>query len=123
MIARTLRTAAEWLRNRRHRRRKLGAMAAATRADRTARRLDLLRQAARHRVEARRLFAEAQAVKCFAERHSLYCQRLATECRADACYAQAGGDAVSAAAHTVDAEDYERRAGLPVPVDAAHAPA
>lgn len=124
-MIRALRHLSEWLRNRQHER-ELDALAAAIRADREARQLEWLRQADAHRIEARRLFAEAQAVECFAERHSLYCQALAAECRGEACHALAGGDAESAAQHTMEAAGYDLRAGAPMPVptqpaEAAHA--
>lgn len=123
MIA--LRTLAEWWRNRRATRQHAAA-AALLRAEREARQMELLRHAARHRTDARRLFAEAQAVEDFRERYSLYCQALSAECRGEACHALAGGDAESAARHAMEAAAYERRAGLPVPVpsepqEAAHA--
>lgn len=123
MIARHLRAAAEWLRNRRA---VPVAPAGLARAEREERQLELLRNAARHRADARRLFAEAQAVEDFAERYAIYCQALAAECRGEACHALAGGDAESAAQHTMEAAGYDLRAGAPMPVptqpvEAAHA--
>ena len=123
MIARHLRTLAEWWRDRRA---VPVAHAEPARAEREARQLEMLRIAARHRAEARRLFAEAQAVEDFAERYGIYCQALAAECRGEACHALAGGDAESAAQHTMEAAGYDLRAGAPMPVptqpaEAAHA--
>lgn len=115
MIARTLRTAAEWLRNRRAERVRCD-VARAARAEREARQLEWLRQADAHRIEARRLFREAAVPEEFAERCRLYNLALATECRGEACHAMAGGDTESAVQHTMEAEDCERRAGMPQPV-------
>ena len=116
-----LRTIAEWLRNRR-----ASVQADTLRAEREERQRAYLRNATRLREDARALFAEAQAVECFGEQYSLYCQGLAAECRAEANHALAGGDVESATQHTIEAEGYDRRAGLPVPVpsapmEAAHA--
>ena len=111
MIAHHVRAFVEWWRSRRA----LPTLPAdLARAEREARQLEFLRHAHRHRADARRMFTEAQAVECFAERHSIYCQALAAECRGEACHALAGGDADSAAQHTMEAAKYERLAGLPV---------
>ncbi len=109
-----LRTIAEWLRNRR-----ASVQADTLRAEREERQLAYLRNATRLREDARALFAEAQAVECFAERYRLYCLALAAECRAEASHALAGGDHETAALNTIEAEGYDRRAGLPAPVQSA----
>jgi hypothetical protein len=113
-----LRHLAEWLRCRRAAPLPPADLA---RAEREARQMEYLRDAYYMRGEARRLFAEAQAAEDFSERYRLYCLALASECRAEASHSLAGGDEESATALTTDADDYERRAGAPQPVEAAHA--
>lgn len=95
--------------------------AATWRAAERAVRLRYLEQADALRIEARGLFRRAMQATDFPERHRLYSLALAQELRAEALHALAGGDAVSAAAHTADAEHYAALAGEPRAVEAAHA--
>lgn len=93
-------------------------------AERSARRemrFLLLEQADDHRCKARALFRDAMRAEPFAVRYQLYSLAIAAELRAEACYAQAGGDHEAAALHMADAAEYEMRAGMPRPVEAAHA--
>lgn len=84
-------------------------------------RLRLLEQADELRGEARDLFRRATRAATFSERSRLYNLAIAAELRGEALHALAGGDAEAARVHTLDAAEYEARAGEPRPVVAAHA--
>lgn len=123
MIARHLRTLAEWWRDRR-------AVPVAPQPRQVSaadhQRLDLLRRSVDLAAEAQRLFDTAMGEPDFADRQHLFNRSIAAACRAAACHALAGGDAETAALNTIEAEGYDRRAGMRrvesiEPVEAAHA--
>lgn len=124
MIAQLLRIAAEAWRNRR------APPAPPRRAPEVSvsdmQRLDLLRRSAEMAAEAQRLFDTAMGEPDFAERQHLFNRSIAAACRGAACHALAGGDHETAALNTIEAEGYDRRAGLrrvesAEPMEAAHA--
>lgn len=79
-------------------------------------------------AEAGELFDRAFATRDWGERYSLYCRAIAMEHRAEAYHRLAGDVRADVSDLIAEADDYDRRAGLPQPVasvvepsEAAHA--